>query len=99
MDDAKYPSNLRKSILGHHIDFDITDETYGSEEEGAKSKEHLSLSYMLTHLNQIEHGVDFGEFHFDFESDNLMYELVRSMKRKEAKKAYNADQKAASQQQ
>nr|WP_294839846.1 DUF6538 domain-containing protein [uncultured Methylotenera sp.] len=97
MDDAKYPSNLRKSILGHHIDFDITDETYGSEEEGAKSKEHLSLSYMLTHLNQIEHGVDFGEFHFDFESDNFMYELIRSMKRKEAKKAYNEDKKVANQ--
>lgn len=99
MDAAKYPSLLRKSILGHHITFDVTDEIYGSEEEGAKSKEHLSLSYMLTHLNQIEHDVDFGEFHFDFESDNFMYELVRSMKRKEAKKAYNADQKAASQQQ
>lgn len=91
MDDAKYPSNLRKSILGHHIEFDITDEIYGSEEVGAKSKEHFSLSYMLTHLNQIEHDIDFGEFHFDFESDNFMYELVRSKKRKEAKNAYNEE--------
>ena len=91
MDAAKYPSLLRKSILGHYINFDITDETYGSEEVGAKSKEHFSLSYMLTHLNQIEHGVDFGEFHFDFESDNFMYDLVRSMKRKVAKNAYNAE--------
>jgi integrase len=95
MDDAKYPSNLRKSILGHHIEFDITDETYGSEEAGAKSKEHFSLSYMLTHLNQIEHGVDFGEFHFDFESDSFMYDLVRSMKRKAAKKAFEAEKKKA----
>jgi integrase len=94
MDDAKYPSHLRKSILGHHIEFDITDETYGSVEVGAKSKEHFSLSYMLTHLNQIEHELDFGEFQFDFESDSFMYRLVRSANRKIAKNAHNTESNA-----
>lgn len=93
MDDAKYPLILRKSILGHHIDFDVTDETYGSEDEGAKSKEHLSLSYMLTYLNQIEHGLDFGELQFDYESEDFMSKLVRSAKRKIAKNEYNKEKK------
>lgn len=85
MDDARFPDRLRKAILGHVIKIDVTNETYGSDEEKAISKMHTSVHYMLTKLGELEYKVDFSQFHFDFSSNDLIRKLVNQAKRKRAK--------------
>lgn len=90
MDDKDYPPNLRKAILGHRIESDVTNDIYGSEKPQANSNKLFALGFMYSKLNALEYEIDFSQFQFEFSKDGAMEKLMRSKAKKDVRKELSA---------
>ncbi|WP_035056250.1 DUF6538 domain-containing protein [Andreprevotia chitinilytica] len=69
---------LRKRILGHSMDGDITHTVYGAE---------FSLENIRSLLEKMDWGIDFSKFQFKFKNENVLVGWVNSKAIKARKKA------------
>ncbi|MEX3630340.1 MAG: site-specific integrase [Burkholderia sp.] len=78
MIDHEFDLPLRKRILGHSMNGDITQTIYGKE---------CSLEYIRACLDKINWGIDFRAFRYQFKNHNVLDGWVRGKEIKLRKKA------------
>ncbi|MBY4834059.1 Tyrosine recombinase XerD [Burkholderia multivorans] len=75
---------IRKRILGHSMEGDITQTVYGKE---------YPIEFIRSILDKIDHGVDFKKFQFKFKNEKILEGLVNKKSINERKKSLKEKEK------